>query len=142
MHPFLKMATQKTVYTHTNTYVPIFRHDTHLYINTRTGLVLRTSILRDLDKHRCAYEHTCHTDTVTQAHPQSHLTRPGPCPRDEHSNTCSHTGWLPAPHLAKLGARMGRGGSAGRGWALSPQHRALVAKGPARRRTNNLAVFK
>ena len=57
-------------HTHRDTSMHKYIHNTYLYTNiTRThlGLVLRISVLRfNLDKHICAYEHACDTDTFTQ----------------------------------------------------------------------------
>lgn len=105
--------------------------------HTHSGLLLRSSILRaDLGKRIHVYRYTWDADTFTHIHPQSSLAHQCThtqahsqklCPRDAHSNTCSHSCLLPASFLAELGARMGRNGLAGMGWALSPHHPSLVA---------------
>lgn len=92
---------------------------------THLGLALRTSILRDLDQHICAYEHTCNIDTFTQVHPSSFLGTPVhthmltaagpalemPSPAPAATAACS------MPHAWLSWARMGWRGLAGKGWA-------------------------
>lgn len=116
---------------HRDTYKHTYTHNTHLYANIITHMVLsldlRTSAPRaNLDKHICAYEHTCNTDAFTEIHPESHLgtsvlltcvcTRAHshrPCPGDAHPGTRSHTCLLLALCTVELGARMGQRASAG-----------------------------
>lgn len=154
------MHTHWNVSTHTETHTCTHKHTqyTPIYKHTHTRSSCPQSLCSENSgKHIRAFEYTCKANTFTQRYTHS--------PIQEHlctlTHICTHVGRLqalpwrcapqylqPTPACSQPHAWLSWGPGRGRepllvmGWGFSPHHPSPAAGAWARRKTNNLAVFK